>query len=170
VLPGKLRTREHVLGDLGINYVERQVLLCGCSVQRVHSDYGYDLVVSTFNARGEVEPGIVFFQVKATDNLPLIAGGDTISWVVSRRDLRLWLVEIFPVILVVYDARRDRAAWLHLQEYFVDFTMADWFLAGENVSVHLSADNRLNRRSVKTIIGRKNAVQKQLQGREAPDA
>ena len=34
--PGKMRTRAHVLADLSINYVERQVLLCGFSVDRVH--------------------------------------------------------------------------------------------------------------------------------------
>jgi len=33
----KLRTREHVIADLGVNYVERQVLLCGGSVQRIYS-------------------------------------------------------------------------------------------------------------------------------------
>src|SRR5436309_12848243 len=103
--PGKLRTRGHVLADLSINYLERQVLLCGCCVQRMHSDYGYDLVMSTFNANGEIEAGIVYFQVKATDNLPLLADGKAVSWVVSRRDLRLWLGETFPVILVVYDGR-----------------------------------------------------------------
>jgi hypothetical protein len=27
--PGKLRTREHVIADLGINCLERHILLCG---------------------------------------------------------------------------------------------------------------------------------------------
>jgi hypothetical protein len=89
--PGKLRTRAHVLADLSINHVERQVLLCGCSVPRIYSDYGYDLIMSTFKPSGEIEGGNVFFQVKATDSLPLLADHKTISWVVSRRDLRLWL-------------------------------------------------------------------------------
>jgi hypothetical protein len=91
--PGKLRTRAHVLADLSVNHVERQVLLCGCSVQRIYSDYGYDLIMSTFKPSGEIEGGNVFFQVKATDSLPLLTDHKTISWVVSRRDLRLWLNE-----------------------------------------------------------------------------
>jgi hypothetical protein len=78
-LPGKTRTREHVIADLGINHVERQLLLCGCTVQRLHPDYGYDLSMTSFNAQGEIEPGIIYFQVKATDNLPLLADGKTIS-------------------------------------------------------------------------------------------
>jgi hypothetical protein len=68
-LLGKLRTRAHVLADLSVNYVERQVLLCGCSIQRIYSDYGYDLMMSTFKSNGEIEGGNVFFQVKATDSL-----------------------------------------------------------------------------------------------------
>jgi hypothetical protein len=113
--PGKVRTRGHVLADLSINYVERQVLLCGCSVQRVHSDYGYDLMMSTYNAQGEIEGGIVFFQVKATDHLPVLADGKAIAWSISRRDLRLWFNEAYPVILVVYAGPDDRAYWLHVQ-------------------------------------------------------
>ena len=38
--PGKRRTRAHVLADLSINHVERHVLLCGFSVDRVEHDYG----------------------------------------------------------------------------------------------------------------------------------
>jgi hypothetical protein len=38
---GKTRTREHVLADLSINHVERQVLLCGFSVDRVQHDYAH---------------------------------------------------------------------------------------------------------------------------------
>ena len=68
----KLRTRQHVIADLGINYVERQGLVSGGAVQRMYSDYGYDLIMSTLNALGEIEPGIVFFQVKSTDNSPVL--------------------------------------------------------------------------------------------------
>ncbi len=165
----KLRTREHVLADLSINYVERQVLVCGCAVQRMHSDYGYDLTMFTFNANREIEAGIIYFQVKATDNLSLLADGKTVSWAVSRRDLLSWLSDAFPVILVVYDGRRDNAFWLHLQGYFVDRPVADFFLAGETVNVHVPVTNRLNRRSVQRIIQTKNAIQLRLQGRDRID-
>jgi len=165
----KLRTREHVLADLSINHLERHVLLCGCSIQRMHSDYGYDLIMSTFNANGEIEAGVVFFQVKATDNLPLLADGKTVSWVVSRRDLLLWMSEAFPIILVVYDGRRDRALWLHVQVYFADHPAADLFLAGATINVHVPVTNRLNRRSVQRIIQRKNATQSHLEGRNLSD-
>jgi Domain of unknown function (DUF4365) len=167
--PGKTRTREHVLADLSINYVERRLLLCGCSAQRIHSDYGYDLIVSSFNAQGEIEGGHVYFQVKATDNLPLLADGKTISWVVSRRDLRLWLTEGYPVILVVYDGRRDKGFWLQVQSHFAQYSPADLFLAGLTINVHLPMTNRLDRRSIQGIVQRKNAFHATLEGRTFPD-
>jgi hypothetical protein len=167
--PGKLRTREHVLADLSINYVERQVLLCGCSVQRISSDYGYDLVVSTFKPTGEIQGGHMFFQVKATDSLPLLADGKTISWVVSRRDLRLWLNEAYPVILAIYDGSADRAFWLHVQAHFAEQSSAGLFLAGQTMNVHLPVRNRLNRLSVQRIVQRKNAVHAAILERDIAD-
>ncbi len=151
-----------MLANLSVNHLERHVLLCGCSVQRIHSDYGYDLIMSTFDANGEIEPGVIFLQVKATDNLPLLADGKTISWGVNRRDLLLWLSEAFPVILVVYDGQRDRAFCLHVQADFADRTTADLFLAGQTINVHLPVTSRLNRRSVQRMVQRKNATQAQL--------
>ena len=157
MLTRKTRTREHVIADLSINHVERQLLLCGCSVERIHHDYGYDLTMTSFEARGEIEPGIVYFQVKATDNLPLLADGITISEVVDQRDLLLWLSERFPVILVVYHARRNRSYWLDIQADFRGSSPADLFLAGQTINVHLPMTNCLGRRSVRGIIRNTNA-------------
>ena|ERR1039458_6170058 len=125
--------------------------------------------MSTFNANGEIEGGVIFFQVKATDNLPLLADGETVSWVVSRRDLILWLNEVYPVIFVVYDGRRNRAFWLHLQTVFANRPSADWFLARKTINVHLPGMNRLNRRSVQTIVQDKNTFHARLQGRDLSD-
>lgn len=166
----KLRTREHVLADLSINHVERQVLLCGSAVVRNPVDYGYDLILLSFNPRGEAEGGYAFFQVKATDSLPLLADGRTISWVISRRDLLLWLDESCPVILVVYDGKKDRAFWLHVQAYFAGRPTADLFLAGQTINVHFRLSDRLNRRSIQEIIRRKNADRPHPPGKERPDA
>jgi Domain of unknown function (DUF4365) len=99
----------------------------------------------------------------------LLADRKTVSWVVSRRDLRLWLGEAFPVVLVVYDGRRDRALWLDVQANFNDHPAADLFLAGETMNVHIPVTNRLNSRAVQRIIQRKNATQAHLQGRSLSD-
>ena len=65
----KRRTREHVIADLSVNYLERLVLRCGWTVERSRHDYGIDLYMHTYNANGEVENGWIRFQVKATDRL-----------------------------------------------------------------------------------------------------
>jgi hypothetical protein len=170
MLLGKLRTREHVIADLSLNHLERHVLLGGGIVSRPYRDYGYDFMLTSFNARGEVEAGYVFFQLKATDDLRLLADGKTISWPISRRDLLLWLDEACPVILVVYDGKRDRAFWLDIQAYFADRPSAGLFLAGQTIDVHLRLSDRVNRRSVREIIRRKNAARQRPTGKELPDA
>jgi hypothetical protein len=155
-----------VIADLSVNHVERYVLLCGHAAFRVEPDYGYDLVMTTYNDRGEVEPGFACFQMKATDHLPLLQDGKTISWTISRRDLKLWLSELFPVILVVYDGQRDKAYWLAVQEYFSGGRTADVFAAGEWINLRVPARNRINRQAVERIAQHKRQIHQQLLGRE----
>src|SRR5213592_2292882 len=67
--PRKQRTRQHVIADLSVHHVERFILEEGHTAQRLGSDYGYDLVMSTFDEQGFVEPGSVYFQFKAMETL-----------------------------------------------------------------------------------------------------
>ncbi|BAZ08938.1 hypothetical protein NIES4071_07440 [Calothrix sp. NIES-4071] len=85
----KKRPREHIIADLSVNYVERYVFLCGYSVERIEHDYGYDLVIFTYNAEGEIENGQIYIQLKATDSLSLLADQKTISFTLARSDLEL---------------------------------------------------------------------------------
>jgi len=70
--PRKRRTRQHVIADLGVHHVEGFILEEGHTSQRLGSDYGYDLIMSPFDARGYAEPGVVFFQVKAAETLETV--------------------------------------------------------------------------------------------------
>src|SRR5690348_17287631 len=105
----KRRTRDHIIADLSVNHVERWVLRCGWTVERTRHDYGIDLFVETYNEVGEVQNGRIVFQVKATDVLKTSANGAIIHLRLDWRDLLFWLNEPLPVILVVYDAQKDRA-------------------------------------------------------------
>jgi hypothetical protein len=96
-----------VIADLSANYVEKQALLCGFTAERVRQDYGIDVVVQTFNRRGEVEASRIFFQLKAMDRSKLLTGG-AVSCRVERVDLLHWLEEPLPVVLVLYDAKADK--------------------------------------------------------------
>lgn len=163
--PGKTRTRQHVIAVLSINYLERNVLLCGYTLQRIQADYGYDLVMWTYNARGEIESGITYFQVKATDHLRLHKNGHAILWPITRRDLRLWLRDTPPVILVVYDGARDKAYWLYVQAYFAERAATELFAAGETITVHVPTGNRISRRSIRTIAQYTQHIEQQVRGK-----
>lgn len=104
----KRRTRGHIIADLGVHHLEGHVLRCGYTVEWVAADYGLDLHIRTFDADGHIENGVVLCQVKATDRLPLRADQKTIAWRVAASDLRHWLNEPMPVILVIYDAPGDK--------------------------------------------------------------
>jgi hypothetical protein len=114
--PRKRRTREHVIADLSVNHVERVVLDAGCTAQRLDSDYGYDLVLFTYDDRGYIEPGSIFIQLKAAESLQAI--GAHYVFDLDVRDYNLWLWEEMPVILILFDASRRRAYWLDVQRYF----------------------------------------------------
>jgi hypothetical protein len=116
----KRRTRTHIIADLSINHVEKRVLDCGWIVQRFNPDYGFDLRMTTFNRRGEIENGDVRFQIKATDSIKILSGRETIAVRLEWRDMIYWLNEPLPVILVIYDAKTDRAWWLDLHKALRD--------------------------------------------------
>jgi hypothetical protein len=105
----KLRTREHILADLSINHVERQILLRGFAVNRMHTDYGIDLLMLTNTTEGEIETGQVLFQVKATDSLQLVQHGQAIVCRIEVADLKSWQDEFMPVILVLYNGPGDKS-------------------------------------------------------------
>jgi hypothetical protein len=162
---GKIRTRQHVIADLAVNHLERHLLLCGYTGQRLQHDYGYDFTAVTYDRRGQVEGGVLFFQVKATDRLPLLKDGRTVSWPISRRDLKLWLSEAYPVVLVLYDGSRDKAYWLHVQDFFAGYPTAQLFAAGDQLNVHIPTAQRVNRRAIRQLARYKNEVQEQIQRR-----
>lgn len=148
-MPKKKRPREHIIADLSVNYVEKYVLLCGYSVERIEYDYGYDLLVFTYNAEGEIENGQIYIQLKATDSLSILADQKTISFTIARSDLELWLFEPMPCILIIYDAQKSQAYWLYLQAYFESLEKFDLSQAGNSVTVRLPKDNILNQQAIK---------------------
>jgi Domain of unknown function (DUF4365) len=112
----KRRTREHVIASLASNFVERVVLECGFTFEVVRHDYGYDLIVFTYDGDGFFEEGHVLFQLKASDSLRLDAG--TCSIDVDIRDYNRWISEPMPVFLIAFDASARKGYWLYVQQYF----------------------------------------------------
>src|SRR5205807_17909 len=114
----KRRTRQHVIADLSVNHVERLVLRCGWTVERIRHDYGLDLVMRTYSSDGQIRSDSVWFQLKATERMPKLRDSRTFPVRVEWRDLLLWLNEPMPVILAIYNAVEDQAYWLYVQAYF----------------------------------------------------
>jgi hypothetical protein len=160
----KRRTREHVIADLSVNHVERYALLCGFSVEPVRMDYGIDLIVHTFNRKGEFENGRLLFQLKATDRLKVSADGQTVACRIERSDLRYWLREPMPVILVLYDARANVAYWLNVQTHFRARRGFELSQVGEMVTVAIPRINVLDRAAMNSIARYKKAILNQLEG------
>lgn len=161
----KRRTREHVIADLSANHVERHALGCGFSVERIRLDYGIDLIVHTYNRSGEIENGRILFQLKATDRLAVSADGSTFRCRLAVADLIYWLGEPMPVILVLYDARRDVAYWIHIQKYFEHESAFELSKAGKQTTVSIPRANVLDRAAMRRLARQKNAILSILRGR-----
>jgi hypothetical protein len=114
--PRKQRTRQHVIADQSVNHVERFILDAGHTAQRLTSDYGYDLVLFTYDERGYLEPGSIYVQLKAGETLEAV--GVDYAFDLDIRDYNLWMLEEMPVLLILFAASRRRAYWLCVQNYF----------------------------------------------------
>jgi hypothetical protein len=161
----KRRTRQHVIADQCVNYVERFVFDAGHTAQRVGPDYGYDLYVSTFDDEGFTEPGVVYMQLKATDNIEHTATGTDVVFDLAVQDYDLWRHEVMPVMLVLYDARKRRAWWLYLQRYFAEDAGRRPRKDAKSVRVWIPAKQRFSRRTVKLMRTWKHDISLQSYGR-----
>jgi hypothetical protein len=158
--PRKQRTRQHVIADLSRNHVERFILDEGHTVQRQESDYGYDLHLTTYDGQGYVEPGSVYLQLKAAERLRL-SGTDHV-FDVDIRDYNLWMAELSPVYLILYDASLRRAFWLPVQHYFRADPARRPRKGARTVRVRIPIRQAVNRRAVRRMRAAKLAVLAQV--------
>lgn len=163
---GKLRTREHILADLSVNHLERQILLRGFAVSRIEKDYGLDLIMHTFTDKGEVENGYVLFQVKATDDLKILQDGKAIALRVEVADVKWWLGENMPVILVLYDGKMDKAYWLYVQQFFEENKKALNRVSGDQdrLTLRIPLKNRLGQKAIETFRQFRDRLLAQIRG------
>jgi hypothetical protein len=158
----KRRTREHIIADLSVNHVERHALLCGYAVERLRHDYGIDLEVFTFNRKGEIEEGKILLQLKASDHLRIGYPKATFPFRIERSDLVLWLAQPMPVILIVYDARKEIAYWLYVQSYFAKHKDFNLFAVGKKVTVAIAMANVVQAAAMKKFARFRNRVLDQM--------
>jgi hypothetical protein len=65
------------------------------------------------------------------------------------------------VILVIYDAPRDRAYWLDVQDYFSGPRSLGLFGPGQTINVAIPTSQTLDRRAIHKIARRKRQVHQQ---------
>lgn len=147
--PRKQRTRQHVIADLSVHHVEGFILRAGHTVQRFERDYGYDLFMNTYDEDGYVEPGVVCFQLKAAETLQAV--GSDYVYDIDIRDYNLWMWEEMPVILILFEASRERAYWLHVQEYFEADTRRRPQKGAKTVRARVPARQVVNDRAIRTM-------------------
>ncbi len=111
-----------------------------------------------------MENDTVKIQLKATDSLPLLADGETISFAILRSDLEYWLAEWLPVILIVYDAMADTAYWLYLQAHFQQQADFNLTLVSETVNVHINTRNVVDPNAIRQFARFKAQILKQFEG------
>src|SRR5262249_18791386 len=75
--------------------------------------------------------------------LHVVTKRNAVSHRVAHADLRLWLSEGAPVILIVYDAQADVAYWLDVQEYFEAVPQPTLKMRG-TTTVYLPQTKRIN--------------------------
>jgi hypothetical protein len=107
-----------MIADLSVHHVEGFILRAGHTGQRLSSDYGYDMLMFTYDSQGFAEPDFLFLQLKAAESWE--SQGTNIVFDLDIRDYHLWIQEQMPVILILFDASRKRANWLVVQNYFLN--------------------------------------------------
>ncbi len=117
------RTREHIIEEMSLNFLERKVLERGHQlVPATRREYGCDATMFHFSPKtGEIENGEVRFQLKATDHLDTEAEF-AVCPAIETRHLHYWYWEAqkFPFVLVLYDAVRHRGYWVDVRRYVDD--------------------------------------------------
>jgi len=144
--PRKRRTRQHVIADQSVNFVERFIIDEGHTTLRLEKDYGYDLVLFTYDEQGYAEPGLAFLQLKASEALERSGAGYVFD--LDIRDYNLWVVENNPVFLILFDAARRRAYWLYVQGYFEGDARRTPKKGAKTVRVRVPERQTMSRRGV----------------------
>jgi len=159
----KQRTRQHIIADMSINHVEYHALKCGFSVERIEADYGYDLQIYCYNDNGEFENGVIYLQLKSTDNIDRYKRKQGFSYSFEISHLNIWINEPMPVIIVLFDAANEKAYWVYLQTVIKDTDISK--NSGQKyLTIFFPENNIVNNGSVRKWKMYKDRILNQVEG------
>jgi hypothetical protein len=161
-VPRKKRTRQHVIAAQSVNYVERFIIDKGHTAERFANDYGYDLVLYTYDKEGYAEEGAIYLQLKTSEKLKV--SGDNFVFDMEIQDYMRWTREPMPVFLVLFDASKRRAYWLYVQRYFDEVSSRKPRQGARTVRVPVPKRQAVNRTAIRTMRAYKQRVLEQLEG------
>lgn len=160
--PRKQRTPQHVIAAQSVNLVERFIIDEGHTAERIANDYGYDLVLYTYDDQGYAEEGSVYIQLKASEKL--IESGDGFVFDIDFRDYARWTVEPMPVVVMLFDASRRRAYWIYVQRYFAASPSRKPRQGVKTVRIRVPVRQIVNRATIRKLRSYKQGVLGQLEG------
>jgi hypothetical protein len=118
----------------------------------------------TYDAHGYIESGLVYIQLKATDNIKESVDGNAWDFRMEIAHYNAWTSETLPVFLVLYDAQRQRAYFLYVQRYFEENASRRPRAGAQSVTVHIPKNQRFSRNTVRYMRNRKQAILNQMEG------
>lgn len=111
----KRRPRKHVIAAMSFHHLGFLVASAGYTYEGFEADYGFDVLINTFDSHQQIENGVIYLQLKATDRPQRAQGGYRFR--VSTKDALYWAGNTDPVYLVLYDVAADKAVALHFQRH-----------------------------------------------------
>jgi Domain of unknown function (DUF4365) len=120
-VPAKKLSQNDIVGELGINLVQRICLEMGHLWHSTGLEAGIDGYIEIRSETGDVTNCIIQVQCKATDRPFETETDSSFEFRCSSKDLNYWLTGNAPVILVRCRPRTNEAYWVSLKHYFEDF-------------------------------------------------
>jgi hypothetical protein len=138
-----IRTRSHQIEDLSRNRLHAAFETCGWTVEDLAKDYGEDLFVRIFD-RGIATPYSFFVQAKATDQIATYTRQRAIALPIETGHLRHWVRFSEPVILTLWDSKRDVTYWVCVQDAVDRMGLSDTAYKKKTLSISIPTANQLN--------------------------
>jgi hypothetical protein len=119
ILQPKKLTRERLIGQQGINLIERTVLEMGSRWSPEILDVGLDGIIELCDPITRSALGVVVqVQSKATAKRFERETATQLEYTCDQRDLDYWLQCNTPVILVISRPATSEAYWISIKDYF----------------------------------------------------
>jgi Domain of unknown function (DUF4365) len=128
----------------------------GWTVEDFRNDYGEDLLVHIFTDRKATEY-FFYVQVRATDHIDRFLRKQRayIAHPIKTSQLEYWLRFGEPVLLIIWDAKKERFYWECIQTAIDESSIDESSMSGQKtVSIEVPTRNTLDKEGMRRIVAR----------------